>query len=404
MGGTLTAQIINVVIAPIITRIYSPGLFGDYAVFLAVVNLIVITSTLKYEQAIFLPKEEEKASNILVLALFFVVIISTIIFIISLSVNLIISNNNVFLKKYSWINLIPVLVLVQGIYFCLRNWISRKGNYRLISTGMIIRILVANLSFILLAHYHYLGIGLIVGTIIGQSIETILILVVILNRDRKIIRFINYKEIIRLFHRYKDFPKYSLSAELINSLCAQNPVFMLSTFYNPGIVGNYSLVQRVLGLPINLFSSSTLEVFKKKASNEKNQFGSFDNIYIKTFFILLVIGIIPAILFWFFLPDLFPLIFGPKWVDAGKYARYLSIMFLFQFTISPLGFSLYIAEKQRYNLYWQILLLVFTSLGLLIGLYYKSANLSILLFSLSYAAMYILYFYWGLKFSKEKNC
>lgn len=402
MSGTTAAQIINVIAAPIITRIYTPGLFGDYAVYLAIVSLIVIASTLKYEQAIFLPSEEEKAFNILVLSLFFVIIITSIILISSITIKIIFSESEL-LKKYRWIYFIPILVIIQGTYFCLRNWISREGNYRLISIGMIIRIITANASFILLGYFNHLEIGLIVGTIIGQAVETTLILIYVIMRYNRLIQYINYKEIIKLFHRYKDFPKFSLTAEFINSLGAQNPILMLTTFYNPSIVGNYSLVQRILGLPTKLISSSTSEVFKKKAANERIKYGKFDNIYIKTFFMLLLVGIIPAIFFWLFLPELFPIIFGAKWVVAGKFARYLSIMFLFQFAISPLGFSLYIAEKQKYNLYWQILLLIFTSAGLLIGVYFKNVLLSILLFSISYASMYILYFYWGFKFSKERQ-
>lgn len=374
-------------------------MFGEYAVFLAIVNIIVITSTLKYEQAVFLPDEEEKAFNVLALALLFVVAISTLVFIISLSIDLI-SSDNSFLKQYSWIPLIPILVLIQGVYFCLRNWISRQGNYRLISVGMVVRAVVANLGFIILGYYHYLAIGLIVGTILGQLSETCLILVIIFNRDRNLIHSVKYKEMKNLFHRYKNFPKYSLSSELINTLSVQSPIFILTTFFNPVIAGNYSLVQRVMGLPTKLISRSTQEVFKKKTANERIKYGKFNATYIKTFLMLLGIGIIPAVFFWFFLPRLFPIIFGKEWVEAGIYARYLSIMFLFQFSISPLGFSLYIAEKQNYEFYWQTLLLIITSVALFTGIYLNKPDLSILFFSISYSIMYILYFYWGWKFSK----
>ncbi len=400
MGGTLIAQVINIAIAPLITRIYSPGLFGEYAVFLAVTNLIVLISTLKYDIAIFLPSEEEKAINILSLSLFFVVSISFFVFIIILGINLIASSNNIFLKKYYWINLIPALVLVQGIYPCLRNWISRQGKYRIISIGLITRMFMTNASFMIFGYFNLMRSGLIIGTIIGQLLEIIFLVIFILLSNKSLFKFISYNQVKAMFYRYKDFPKYSLPAEMLNSLTVQSPVLLLSSFFNPFIVGNYSIVQRVLGMPLKLVSSSTLEVFKKKASNERNKYGSFDNIYLKTFFMLLAIGIIPAILFWLFLPDLFPIIFGPKWVDAGLYARYLSIMFLFQFAISPLGYSLYIAEKQNYELYWQILLLILTSLGLFIGIHFLRPDLSILLFSICYSAMYILYFYWGWKSAK----
>ena len=400
MSGTSAAQLVTVLIAPILTRIYNPGYFGEFAFFLAVVNITVVISTLKYEQAIFLPPEEDKAFNILALSLVFVIGTSLLILLSIILLQFFTPISKSFMNEHSWIYLVPLLVFAQGTYYCFRNWVSREGFYKVISYGMIFKTIVTNAAFLVLGYFKFLSSGLIIGAILGQFAESILLLAIIIKKSHTLFPTIDYREIIKLFKRYKDFPKYSLPAEVINNFGAQNPVFVLASFYTPAIVGNYSLIQRVLGLPVKIISGSTLEVFKKKASNEKNTKGNFSSVYLKTFLMLLIIGIIPAILFWFLLPDLVPLIFGKEWAEAGLYARYLAIMFLFQFTISPLGFSLYLAEKQKYNLYWQILLLVFTSIGLFTGVLLKQAALSILFFSVSYSLMYILYFYWGLKFSK----
>ena len=403
MGGTSIAQVINIIVAPIVTRIYSPTLFGEYALYLAIVNLIVIVSTLKFEIAIFLPTEEGNAINVLAITLFFVccfTIISGIIIFFTIYFDSYLPSN---LTRHLWLKLIPLLVFFQGVSSSLKSWISRQGKYRFISMGLISRILLTNIIFVIFGYAYVLQTGLIYGSIIGQMTEMLLYAFVILRSDKRSFLLINIEQMKIMFRRYINFPKYSLPAETLNSFTTQNPVFLLSSFYSPIIVGNYSLVQRVLGVPLKLFASSTLEVFKKKASNDKQTFGKFDSIFLKTFLMLFLTGLIPAILFWFFLPELFPIIFGKEWVTAGQYARYLSIMFLFQFSISPLGFSLYISEKQNYELYWQILLIIFTSFGLIIGIYLNKPEMSIMLFSITYSIMYLLYFYWGWKFSKDNS-
>ena len=93
----------------------------------------------------------------------------------------------------------------------------------------------------------------------------------------------------------------------------------------------------------------------------------------------------------FFAPILFEILFGSEWRDAGIFAKYLLMMFFLQFSISPLSYTLYIAGKQNYNLYWQIMLLITTSIGIFMGVLNNSVDISIIGFSIAYSFMYIVY-------------
>ena len=56
MTGTLIAQIIGYLLAPIITRIYTPAEMGEFGIFYRITLLITTIGTLRYELAIPLPK------------------------------------------------------------------------------------------------------------------------------------------------------------------------------------------------------------------------------------------------------------------------------------------------------------------------------------------------------------
>ncbi len=113
-----------------------------------------------------------------------------------------------------------------------------------------------------------------------------------------------------------------------------------------------------------------------------------------TFFsfpIFLVLGI--------FSPVIFVALFGREWLEAGHYARIMSILFFTRFVASPLSYVLYIAQKQRIDLLWQIALCIISLLALATGIYFKSIYLTLWLFALSYAAMYVVYLYLSYTYS-----
>ena len=199
------------------------------------------------------------------------------------------------------------------------------------------------------------------------------------------------KNVLNLFSKYDKFPKYLLPGDLVNTYASQNPIILLNLFFGDAVVGYYSLAERVLGLPIKLISSTTKEVYKQKAAEEFNNVGNCEKVFKNTFKMLFLSSLLPTIFLYFTAPWIFSFFFGNQWETSGFYSRYLLIMFCFQFSVSPLSYTLFISGKQKYDLYWQIGLLFFTSMGLYVGYYLKSAEYAILGFSIAYSLMYIIY-------------
>jgi len=93
-------------------------------------------------------------------------------------------------------------------------------------------------------------------------------------------------------------------------------------------------------------------------------------------------------------------VFGEKWRVAGDYAQILSIMFFCRFISSPLSYVLYIAEKQNYDLVFQLLLLILTSGSIATGAYFNNPKMGVSLFSISYSLVYLFYLILSYNFSK----
>ena len=62
--GATIAQIIPVLVSPVITRLYGPADFGLLAVFTSITSIIAVIVCLRYESAIVLASSDEEAANV----------------------------------------------------------------------------------------------------------------------------------------------------------------------------------------------------------------------------------------------------------------------------------------------------------------------------------------------------
>src|SRR5690606_33346643 len=147
------------------------------------------------------------------------------------------------------------------------------------------------------------------------------------------------------------------AAHGFNTGSSQMPIMLLTAFFSSSIAGFYMLTQRVMGAPTTLIAGAIGDVFRQEASQAYIHTGNCRAIYISTVKKLLILSVVPSILFFFIAPDLFALVFGENWREAGVFAQILTPVFFLRFVTSPLSAMFMIAEKQKLDLLWQIGLL-----------------------------------------------
>lgn len=60
MTGTIIAQVIPILLSPILTRLYSPSEFGMLAVFLSITSILAVFANLRLDVAIMSASDQEK--------------------------------------------------------------------------------------------------------------------------------------------------------------------------------------------------------------------------------------------------------------------------------------------------------------------------------------------------------
>jgi O-antigen/teichoic acid export membrane protein len=400
MTGTSIAQAIPIAISPILTRIYSPDDFGIFALYMSIVSIIAIFATGKYELAIMMPKRDYDAIHIVVLSIFITIMVSML----SLLIVIIFNENITDLlgnKSISnWLYLLPVSISLTGIYQSINYWSNRKKEYKRLAISRVVQSGTSNIANLGFGMGGFTTSGLIIGGALGQIMATgILGRLVYINTLEKL-KNIRTDIMLKMARKYITFPKYVMASEFVTVLLFQLPILFLSMFFNIAMVGFYNLVQRILGMPMTLLSRSVSDVFKEKASSDYNQNGQCKDIYLKTLRILIAIGIIPFSILFFYAPAIFSFIFGEKWVTAGEFAQILSIMFFLKFVSSPLSYMFYIVEQQKKDLMYHVYLLVSS---VLIFYIVKDINTVLILYSINYSFIYILYIILSYKYAKGVN-
>ncbi|MEB8430936.1 lipopolysaccharide biosynthesis protein [Cocleimonas sp. KMM 6892] len=386
MTGTTIAQAIPIALSPIFTRIYSPEDFGLLAFYIAISSIISTVVSGRYELSIILPQKNEDAFQITCLCLA-ITIASTIFVSISLIVfkpQIVILLNNQEINK--WLYLIPLSILLIGIHRTLSFWYNRVKMYKLIAKNRILLSAGTGFSQLGLGSLSHQG-GLIWGTLFGQLLPLIQLGYNFISNDLKLYS-LNYLKIIALSKRYSKFPKFDVPTALANITASQAPNILLAALFSPSAAGFFYLTQRVLQAPITLISSSVLDVFKQRASEDYKKHGNAKDIFKKTFLALFFMALPTSIILFFWVEDIFVLIFGEDWSEAGEYARILIPALFLRFITNPLSFMIYIAEKQGINLVGMLLLLT----GMLVIFFIvNDAHTAITAISVLYCIVYGMY-------------
>ncbi len=389
VGGTTFAQIIALLAAPVLTRLYGPEDFGVWALFISITGIIGIVACLRYELSIMLPESDEDAINLLALSILFVLIITvvTIAIIYLFKDPLVLALNSPQLGNYVW--LIPPFVFLNGIFLALNYWNSRTKHFKRLSFARVSSSLSSTGTQIGAGMGGYAtGIGLITGSLVGTFASTIVLFGQIWKDDKKLFQAsIKPKKMIEGMKRHRKFPLVNSWSALLNMTSWQLPAFLLTFYFSPAIVGFYSLGLRLIQMPMSFIGGSISQVFFQRASVAKSE-NTLDLLVENVFRILVIIGLFPILTVTIVGSDLFTVIFGQAWTEAGVYAQILSIWAFVWFISSPLSTIYIVMEKQQFGLKLNIFNFITRILSLVIGGYFGNARLALILFAASGVLVY----------------
>lgn len=397
LSGSLIAQIISILLSPIMTRIYTEDQIGEYTLLLTVVNMFGSTICGRYDWSIV---SEDKNDNVLIIVKLSIIVSFILSLLVSIGYSIYLSiTNSIEINIIFIIILIFFLLFFTGIGNILTAYNNRNKEYKLIASVYTIKELGRGITLIIFGLLHWGNIGLTMSYIISTVLG--------INRQSKSIKKyknnivnISISQIIEIAKKHKNQPLFSVPANFINSFSYSVLNIFINQLFGIKIMAYYSMSYRMLGIPLTLISSNVSKAYFEKASRDYNEKKNFRKIYVQTSLILLIIAIPMVIFLMIFAPFLFKIFFGANWEQAGIYVRYLSPMFGIRLIVSALSPTMIICNKQRWELGLQTLFIV-SSVTIY---FYCNSNGTMEIFligiSISYFIIYVIYYITMFKLSK----
>ena len=400
--GTSIAQFLPLIIYPILARLYSPDDFGFLATLTAITSILCVISTGKYESAILIADNETKSINLI--ALVFAVSL-IVLLLISIFVCLFIGSIKDFLgieKSGFYLLICPLSALFINVFNVYNEWCVRNKLYKRLSYNKIVSSTMVSGGKLVFGVFRFFNSGLIVGDLSGRALTAFVCLHRMYVHELHLLKSISLKQIVTQARRFKDFPKFTMPAQLLNTVGGAVPVLLLGKYYSGSDLGHFSMTMSALMIPVNVISISIRDVFRQKANEIYKGGNSFRGLFKKMFIVLFIVTFVCSIGVSPVLPHFFTLVLGEKWLETGEIAQILLPMIALDFVAMSLSGVLTITEKLKYNLYWQIYFVSISVISILLGsLYFTSFYDTIFIFSLGRSTAYLFLLFLSYKFSNE---
>jgi O-antigen/teichoic acid export membrane protein len=361
LTGSAAGQLVSVVLSPVLTRIYSPQQFGVLSVYTALLTIIVVVASLRYELALTLAASEEDAINLLAVCVCALLATSVVVGVAAFVVP-------EELVKSLWVNpyeayrqtayrgLFILGFICLGGYYVALYFATRAEAFGAIARTRIYQGVTGPLTQIALGVGGFGAPGLVMGSILGQSAGTWSLFYGQIGKNRALLRAISWKKMMVLAKRYRRFPLVSSWAALVGAVAGNQLLYLVvSTQYSPRIAGFIFLAERVVARPLSLIGTSILQVFVGEAGRTI----STDPAKLRARFYQVVTRQFGLALGWIVLANiaaaaLFPTVFGADWGDAVIYLHAISLAYLVQAIVLPVFHTLQILEKQTTAAMWQL--------------------------------------------------
>jgi|TARA_B110000967_G_scaffold80169_1_gene82938 lipopolysaccharide exporter len=366
MMGTGAAQAITLLLAFIVTRLYSPEDFTTLEHYAMILSVLSVFSTFKMELAIVQADTDGKALALVKWCLRTTLIVSLLCLLIFVIFNSQIAAlfQNEELGFYLYF--IPLNLLLFGVFQVMVYWHHRNKLYKASSVSKVTFNATNELSKI---SFGWLGItpgGLIFGNLLGR-LASILAFFRTLGPNFKI-KGVSNSDMANASEEYSEYYRFSVWGSFLAKLAAWAHIFLFTYFFGLWSIGFFALSRRLVLGPLNIFSQSFAQVFYQQISEMKDN-QDIRRLFFKFFFRLVgIAGLMIAVVM--LVPNSFyTFVLGDKWGELGSFIKLLIFWFGLNFVTSCLAFINYRLKKQKQMLFLDSLHLVIVVSSICFGFF-----------------------------------
>jgi O-antigen/teichoic acid export membrane protein len=366
MSATALAQVIALLVAPLLARLMGPAAFGVFGVYLAALGVLGAAASWRSGMAVPLPEDDTDAAHVVVAGILGSVGMASLAGLIVLLWGAWIARvvlHTPAIEPLLW--LVPVGMLGVGLTDVLSGWCLR---YQRIPPLVRIRISrsVGTSVWQVVTGLLVRGspLGLVTGDAAGRLFSVVEMARLIAREERRRGTTLSGARLRAVIWRYRAFALISTPSTFIYAAGLWAPVLLLTLWWGPVAGGLYTIGQRVIGVPIGLLGDSAGQVYVSElAARARGSRATMTPLFLKTARGLLLVGLPAALGMLLLGPLAFGLAFGVEWREAGVMLQWQSLALISQLVSIPLAQTLLVLRYQHVQFGWDVLRLVLTAGG-----------------------------------------
>lgn len=346
--------VIQIVFFPILSRIYSPEVYGGFAVLNSIVLIAGSLVTLSYDRALVLPRAQRHFRALMRLCLVFsaagCLVITVITLLFGLDLNRLL---NIEFLGY-WVYAIGPLVFAYSLDRIALAWRIRDGVFR--------RSVPVEASLVIGTKIFNVGYGTFINAGAGGLILTTALLYfgrffffvsLLFKRGFSQLAVTPSRRSMReVKAEYQEYPRYILSSGLLNTASNYLPVLLLPVLtHSADAAGFFTFALVILDLPVRLLGSGVSSVFLKKSNELRDQDPErLAEVTSKLFTRLAYLSAIVFVVIYASGPWMYTLLFGEEWTEAGVIGAILVVSYFFRYVSMPIS-SLHVTGRKEKRLF-----------------------------------------------------
>lgn len=387
-SATVAAQLINVVIQPILTRIVPAEALGIFTFLVSMANIVIPVASLKLDLLITSEADDNRAQYITDVCIVITTIIS-LVFLLVISTGYIV-RVNIFFQYGPIIFTVPLMVFTNGIRFLFISYNNRYRQYKIIGLIGILREFTRGVIQIVSGLLTFGALGQVAGyalaPISGLKKQTKDYVQKFEKRDK--LNYLIFKDIIT---KGKNQILYLVPAQFLNSFSSSLVILFISMLYSTEQLGYYSAGVRLLEVPMIFITANVSKVFYKQISEDVNLHHRVLPKFTKISLALLLISILGFGTLYLIAPQFSRFVFGKGYEVAGDYIKCLCLMYVVRMVATSFTGLFTIFNKQQIELGLNLFLIVAASVVYIVSTKWNLPIISFMwLISLSYTLMYII--------------
>ena len=400
LSANVLAQVIGLVVYPILTRIYAPEDFGLLNLFVSISSVIVIFTTAEYHNAIVLPKEQKHSVAMVhwcLIQLSVVVVLTLISVFFSRHIALLFNVPS--LSRYYW--LMPFMVLANSGWNILNYWYIYRGNYTRISGYQLSQSILSAGSKLGFGYGGILQGGLVYSVVLSPIVSLITSLLRAGKDSLRPLRRLVGHDIREVLSEYRNFPIYSLPRSLVNMIAGQLPILLLTPIFGVRYVGWWSMAIMLGFTPISVIAKSIYQVMYQYTTQRVNASKSLGT-YFRRFAFVTFFTVLPLFIgLAFVLPDLTSWLLGDDWRETGRYIQWMLPWLACSLLTSSTGFVADIFYRQKLGLCFELLTALLRTLGVCAGIWLHDFSVSVAGYAIGSAIAVLSQYIWLMGLVKQ---